>query len=501
MLKKSINFFNSKIFIFVLIFVIALVSFTLYKLFANEENIGFNFQPYPEFSPKDIPDINIGSDSCYKVLKKCDEVGKNCSQCSSDYICTEVEREGQYIIDNKSVPIGKYCLPKLGNDEKCNKYTGTWVWVNDPEYCAQKGDQCWRCICKYPDLFGGDDCSTQTACTPPSQNSLTFETLPNGVLVTTDELQKDTADSTTGYEGIKSGTIYDPNKEAGTPDEIRMLEQNLYGKNSDNKPYFKCNCTVDPNTKKKLINLPNDPYMCHLSLCDPKSEIEAKFVKDDKGNDVLKCDCSNGGLYIIDPAINKVYGNTCDDGLVCKIDPKIGTPEIDKDSNIITGCDCGGNTNYYSRKCKSFTTYPDKGFCFDKYNPNIPGVTKHCSPDDNTTLPMCRDPVNNKIGYECVDACYNVCGDDVKHGSCQVEQQGDIKIGKCLCDEGYKGGDCNEPCLKDGEDCTTGGKDAGTDSNCKTCCSGKRVLEYVPFLGNTYNCCSSGNNCIPPIST
>jgi hypothetical protein len=476
MLKKSINFFNSKIFIFILIFVIALVSFTLYKLFANEENIGFNFQPYPEFSPKDIPDINIGSDSCYKVLKKCDEVGKNCSQCSSDYICTKVEREGQYIIDNKSVPIGKYCLPKLGNDEKCNKYTGAWVWVNDPEYCAQKGDQCWRCICKYPDLFGGDDCSTQTACTPPSQSSLIFETLPNGVLVTTDELQKDTADSTTDYEGIKSNTIYDPNKEAGTPDEIRMLEQNLYGKNSDNKPYFKCNCTVDPNTKKKLINLPNDPYTCHLSLCDPKSEIEAKFFKDDKGNDVLKCDCSNGGLYIIDPAINKVYGNTCDDGKqACNYEGAIGTigPEFDQDSRIITGCNCGsGDSKYYSRKCKSSTTYPDKDFCYEG-GVKIP----QCNPEDTKTLPLCRDP-NNKIGYECVDACYNVkCSEN---GTLVVKQQGDIKICTCQCKAGYKGTDCSESC------------DANSD--CTATQSQGPPLPPIHVQGDCSKCCAIGTS-------
>lgn len=68
-------------------------------------------------------------------------------------VCTRVTEENTVFIGDIPVPVGDWCLPrdKPGN---CGTLTGKQVWTADG----------WRCICLYPDIAGGYDCSSPVAC-------------------------------------------------------------------------------------------------------------------------------------------------------------------------------------------------------------------------------------------------------------------------------------------------------------------------------------------------
>lgn len=67
--------------------------------------------------------------------------------------CTVVEEDNSVYIGDIAIPKGAWCLPS-GRPRACGTLTGKQVWTADG----------WRCICLYPDVAGGPDCSRRTAC-------------------------------------------------------------------------------------------------------------------------------------------------------------------------------------------------------------------------------------------------------------------------------------------------------------------------------------------------
>jgi len=78
-----------------------------------------------------------GENPCLDPLKECVRVGEG----------------DNYFIGDIRIPEGDWCLPR-GRPANCGTLTGKQVWTADG----------WRCICLYPDVAGGIDCSQKTAC-------------------------------------------------------------------------------------------------------------------------------------------------------------------------------------------------------------------------------------------------------------------------------------------------------------------------------------------------
>ena len=495
---KSFNLFNSKIIIFILVFVFVLIGIIIHNLFKNEEKIPYNFQPYPKFSPKNIPSINLGNDNtCYSILTKC--INGNCPNCTDDFECVNVENEGQFIINNTSVPVGEYCLPKV-NKNDCNQYTGSWVWVNEPEYCGDKGDQCWKCVCKYPDLYDNygniTDCSFQKACNTPiiptsiNANSGNTEKLStNNRLVSTQALND--------YDkNIPIGTQWNPLISTSDPNIIEALKINPYGKSEDGKPYFQCDCSKDDIPESKYypyVSLPNDPYVCNTNICDPISQVsQAKAVYDDVSG-TIKCNCASAGLDIIGGDDN-LYTNTCVDGnTVCNEFPKCNadTQSMPDGNNIIKGCLCS-QADAFSQQCISMNANIHAKQCNDDWsddrNQTIPGL-----PNCNSTpgsLPPCANP-QNIIGFECRSACsLSKNNNSCKNGGTfkgSTSDSGRTCNVKCTCPDGTRGTYCEDTSCKkinqESQTCFQCGYNICCNPVNSDCCTGKTKCAEKSILG------------------
>lgn len=505
---KSFNLFNSKIIIFILVFVFVLIGIIIHNLFKNEEKIPYNFQPYPKFSPKSIPSINLGNDnSCYSILTKC--INGNCPNCTDDFECVNVENEGQFIINNTSVPIGEYCLPKV-NKNDCNQYTGSWVWVNEPEYCGDKGEQCWKCICKYPDLYdnygGVTDCSYQKACNPPIiPTSINANTATNTNLITNNRLVSTKA--LNDYDkNIPIGTQWNPLILTDDPNIIEALKINPYGKSDEGKPYFQCDCTKDDIPESKhypYISLPNDPYVCNTNICDPISQVsQAKAVYDDVSGSI-KCNCASSGLDTVGGDDN-LYANTCVNGnSVCNEFTNCTTDiqPMPDGNNIIKGCNCS-KADAFSQKCISMVANIHAQQCNDDWSDDrgqsIPSLP-NCNSAPSGSLPPCAIP-QNIIGFECRSACSL----SKNNFSCQnggkfktmTSDSGKTCKPSCECPDGTSGIRCEiTGCKKIGEEsqsCYIDTSGLVPEQICLAlnngCCSGKTTCAKKDLLG--LNCIS-----------
>jgi hypothetical protein len=491
---KSFNLFNSKIIIFILVFVFVLIGIIIHNLFKNEEKIPYNFQPYPKFSPKNIPSINLGNDnSCYSILTKC--INGNCPNCTDDFECVTVENEGQFIYNNTSIPVGDYCLPKVNKNE-CNSYTGQWVWVNEPEYCGDKGDQCWKCICKYPDLYdnsnGKTDCTNKKACNSPDipgsikvKNNFTINKL-----VSTQAL--------TDYDkNIPVGTEWNPLIDTDDPKMLEALKINPYNKSEDGKPFFQCDCSKEDSVNHyPYVFLPNDPYVCNVNICDSINPISKAKATYDPVNNTINCDCSNAGLDVIGVDDN-LYKNKCiSPGAICKEINDTSVADFQNGTNIITGCNC---SNSFSQKCISIYANIHKSRCNDAWSTdrdqNITGLPQCDAANDN--LPPCAN-IENKIGVECRSACeLNVNKLQCVNGGHLTQSttdNGRTCVANCNCPDGFTGPTCTETCLKSGSDITAYGvpdRDGYRPSilgDYKKCCSTYYVQGNCGPLGCTYSC-------------
>ena len=507
---------NFILFFFITLVIIGILIFYNVIKPSNKNNTptAFNFQPYPNISPKNIPDNNVGSipNSCYDKLIPCDlSQSKNlqCNSCSGDFICVDVKKNqglnSNLKINNQDVPdsdVGKgWCIPRLPATQNCNSYTGKWLWSNN-ENCKndQASSQCWSCECTYPDLFNGNDCSTQLACKAILDNAnVTIDNLvgqDGNILVSTEALSKINPE-------IPINTIWNPNLDLSKmPDSEKkvLMTYSPYDADENKNPYFRCACgtypckTLDdcsnagmrdgyecriPQGKLEgncqpskpdgpadysmtYVNLENDPYMCHINPCGKinnfstskhipitgicsQSQKSCKTSSDCTGiNEYctkLTCDCSNadiGNFLSIDERnFNATSENNSLYGTCIEKD-EIGCEydQLNKECICKTG---------YNRQCKS------------KYA-NIGSELPDCSNTDNP------------IGYECYDPCPLT--------TCNYRGIPSYKIGKCE--------NTNVEC--------TSNKDCGKGickyiDNCQCICQNPKDPDNIPM-----DVCSKINN-------
>ena len=360
---NKFNLFGKGIVIFIITLCLGILFLCFYYIIKPEKDIdGYNFSPYPNFSPKDIPDNNINSSSdstCFTTLTACDS-NNQCSSCGSEYTCTNSTKDGQYTFNNMSVPAGAWCLPQNLSKQLCNDVTGSWIWVNDPSYCqilnrdignTSNTGQCWACICKYPNLYTSS--SPKFDCTVPVQN---------GVLTATIDAQNDTNGA------IKVGEIWDPTSNLNT----KILQYNPYQRAANGNPYFKMGC----NSSTGYSSLSHDPYTCHRNVCSVPGSMDN--TNSAFNETTQTCTCENG-LYEI--PIGDLQGKCFNPSNVC-----VNGNWTPGSYNAGSCGSCGatsatGNTMYSS-------------FCNSNYVNHGSGFA-NCS----------SSTMNNPVGVECIDLC------------------------------------------------------------------------------------------------
>ena len=193
-----------------------------------------------------FPDANSKADptSC-NTLTRC--VDGSCSHCDPSYKCTEIGPNENVYLKGEKVPAGRWCLPPGKLDVSCGSSTGRAIWTGNK----------WTCVCLYPDMYGGEDCTTQLACKVPNAPGV-------------DQSGNKLVHRVTGEE-------YDVTDETTTP----------YDTDAKGQPLYVCKC--DSTQTKKFTTLPQDPYRCHLDPCS--SDHEIPFWDNDK----QMCDCTAKG--------------------------------------------------------------------------------------------------------------------------------------------------------------------------------------------------------------
>jgi len=381
-----------------------------YGLIRPASEMPYNFTAFPSVSPTSLPDANVSPGSCLNKLTACDEVGR-CQTCGDDFECTDVEVAGTYTFNDVEVPAGKWCLPKQNPDSTpCDPHTGRWTWVTNDQDCPSlnKGkNQCWKCLCLYPDLFGDPStgCRRQLACRPPKGAPPNVVT--DAVLIATEAAGKDL-----------EGKVWDPSSKDST-----ILRVNPYSTDENGKPLFTCGSPNNPtpitngaplcddkatlnNKLLPLIRLPDDPYSCYPDPCYPldSNRTIALTCKDGVCD---TCMCKSGDINIQEGVLK---GLCVSESGVCKEDGS-GKGTWDFTNNK---CICPSS---FSRKCNSnFVTWPD-----------IP-KSQTCSAYNK-----------NPVGWECSDPCNdpNACGP--YSSGCHVAK-----------DTGKKTCDCKPMCGSDG---------------------------------------------------
>jgi hypothetical protein len=339
----------------------------------------FNLQPFPKAQAQNLPDAAVSLSACTNELQKCTS-DFDCLKCdeSGKFKCTPVERDGQYEINGIKVPKGQYCLPRTDRAQKCNKFTGKWVWTTasdcPPDENGRFSTQCWKCVCLYPDLYYDQtDCSTQIACVNASDK--TFQSA---------ETQRRRNRLVGAPYSEFAGQYWDPN----APDSIdsAVMDANPYATDDKGRPKFYCECdSRDERNQKEFLRLPNDPYTCHVDMCYNKNQkISTTYMcRDSKGQvcdpyerpEDCKCSCN----CFMNTAVTRPDGT-------CQVLGGMCLPGRNNDT--LTGCVCGA---FMKRKCRS-----------------------SAANTSNTALPQCKD-ADNPFGEECYDQCYpNPCN----NGAC-----------------------------------------------------------------------------------
>jgi hypothetical protein len=275
--------------IFFIVIIVSIVFLTIWFVVKPEKDTTiYGVVPFPTDRPYVPPDDT----SCGTGIVKCtpgeDECSKACAEKNGDnlYQCTTIDSNKNtkvYYLGTPLQPGQSYCLPKqnIQNLTNCSTYTGKAVFTS-----AASGEG-WECQCLYPDLFSGDSCDEQLACSTK---------YGPGKLV--------------GQVGGKK-VYWDP--QSMDPSVIDMTP---YDRDNNNKPIFTCEC---PTSKHYTYNVyPNDPYVCHADEC-LSGEANSSVAKFDV--DKMQCVCDGGATFNPDRSVIKSnisgfcypYGNSlCD---------------------------------------------------------------------------------------------------------------------------------------------------------------------------------------------
>jgi len=382
----NLKFLKMPMFAFFLIMIFVLICIIIYKILGPEPPGSWNYVPFPSMSPKDLPDANSSQKTCYTNLTACDGPGI-CSTCGQEnFECVDVLTDTQYVLNNIKVPKGQWCLPKKLN-QSCGTYTGKWVWSSGN---CPSGTQCWKCECLYPDLYDGKDCMVQKACLNHS---------PHATIDQTNHILTGTTDGP--YSGVK----WDPNK----VEDSSVLTVNPYTSTDDGKPWFKCHCSVNDDSTS-YINLPDDPYTCHIDPCWEYSNY-GQYGASCTGDD-CSCTC-NGG--VLAPDGSKFKNRCVYDNIVCNgghFDP------TEKQ------CSCSQGT--LVENCVS------DNFLRVNTDPHLCQNDSDCRSgkcDQSTGFCKCKDSTN-PLGSNCFNPCEgNECQND---SACYIDETQERKY-RCEC--------------------------------------------------------------------
>ena len=266
--------------------------------------------------------------------------------------CVIVSEENSIYIGDIPVPKGLWCLPS-GKPKNCGTLTGKQVWTADG----------WRCICLYPDVAGGEDCSKKSACDC------------EGNVDCVNTLKSD------------SGGVY-------------TGEGNPYNLN------VSCTCQ-EPLADSAMLKA--DPLRCHKDPCTPDGRAPGIFKEG-------KCQCqllnwieSNVDAKCHPPESNCLWDY---DKKECKCGA--GQFPVYCQSNLYTRPDyiterCDGNAG--GCVCKN----PCQGYC---QNGSIPHIAPNPEKPGTYLCSCSCVPKDNKCyrGPQCDDFCYNKY-DDIGMGS------------------------------------------------------------------------------------
>ena len=461
----NLKFLKMPMFAFFLIMIFVLICIIIYKLLGPEPPGSWNYVPFPSMSPKDLPDANSSQKSCYTSLTACDGPGI-CSTCGEEnFECVDVLTDTQYVLNNIKVPKGQWCLPKKLK-QSCGTYTGKWVWSSGN---CPSGTQCWKCECLYPDLYDGPDCMVQKACINISEHSTGDQT--NNILIGT-------------TDGPYQGVEWNPNSGG----DSTVLTVNPYTTTTDGSPWFKCKCNVnDVNTS--YINLPHDPYTCHIDPCWEYSNYGAPGAM--CIGDECFCTCNGGilahdGKYkdrcVNDPCINGNFDET-QQQCICNSITVLENCISDNfsRSNELNLPPCVNNSDCLSNSCDK------SGWC-------------NCIDTNNPLGSNCINPCirnNCQNGSECIPdstidkkyRCNCVEGGQIR--DCRQNVVNKIYTGQYCTDIKYNNGTAisSEERVGTGRpmDCLIEGATTGNDSN--VCVSGK-VRQVTIYDGEYYECTS-----------
>lgn len=183
--------------------------------------------------------------NCYDKAFKCESRYCDCPKLckSNNFELTEIYDYQRVIYKKQFLQPGFYCLPKVTN--KCKRFVSSLVYTGSN----------WACLCKYPNVFAGDNCASLVACLMPNVAS-TNTALWDYKLNERTDLHKDND----YYELLPNG-----------------------------KFRFRCVCGKD-DKDNGLILFDDIPFNCFVDKC--KGNIPRSSVKgfDDK---LMCCNCGD----------------------------------------------------------------------------------------------------------------------------------------------------------------------------------------------------------------
>ena len=371
------------VFVFLTTITLIIIILTVYRILNPEyKEPEYNFRPFPSITPENIASYKTSMADkviCDEELQECDpEVG--CVLCNEDYECTTVGKNEKVVYKGNDVKPGNWCLPAGKKELGCGAYTGRAIWADI------NGEQQWKCVCLYPDLFAGKGCTTQIACRDNREDRFSY-------IDQTDNKLQGIVDGKNHYWD-PSDPDFDP--QGKTP-------YDYYG----GDPIYKCSCNAGGG--KKYVSIPGDPYSCHLDPCDINHI--GYFDKDTN-----KCMCTKDvdGNYAKSSTTNKCLLQTyfCD-----KYDIQNKKCECGDPNSLIFPILC--NSKNTPRKDEETTNHYNKAF--PKDCPDNPGGS-YC---DN----VCKN-CKNGVGYkgkngECVCWCKN----NWKGENCDIRCESEGKNG------------------------------------------------------------------------
>lgn len=198
------------------------------KPFENDSNI-----PNPEINDQRLVR------PCIDRAVKCDSADCDCSAFCSDPELVEkvhVFSEDEFYFKHFRLSEGTYCLPKGSHDVPCRKNLGSLVYSDRDR---------WVCLCRFPEIFNGSDCSDLVAC----KNSDVGENFGNDLWDTVNDAKVDVYD-VSSFGGGGNGRPLD-----------------FYERKEDGSPRFTCKCGGLDNSMNRMVKIPELHLQCFVDRC------------------------------------------------------------------------------------------------------------------------------------------------------------------------------------------------------------------------------------------